>query len=88
MLGVVIGLIEAKSRWEHRDDELKAQGRAEGIAQGRKIGFIIGRFQVAVMCKKILDIETISEVSGFSPEEIRSEKLNKNRFLNFPINTF
>ena len=53
-------------------EHFKEEGRQEGIQKGMKRGMQKGMQQVVLnMLKKQTDIAFISEVTGFSEEEIR-----------------
>ena len=81
----VIGLIEAKTAMEYHEAELikkgKAEGKSEGKAEGKLEGITEGSFEMALKIKHEFGIEKALEMSDFTIEELKSEKLQKNNLL-------
>ena len=72
--------LDRNTRTHYELKQAKAEGKAEGIAEGLELGkaegkaegIELGKTKVAFeMIKKGLDVQLISEVSGLSIEQIR-----------------
>lgn len=53
------------------------QGLEQGLEQGKAIGLEKGEFIMALKVKKSLGIEEAVRITGFSKEELESERLNR-----------
>ena len=61
------------------------KGIKKGIKKGTAEGKIKGSFELALKIKKTLGIKTAQQLSNFTTKELKTEKINKNRFKTTPI---
>ena len=78
----MIVLSKSKSVFRFHDKEVYNKGKASGISEtlSRNLSLFDDesvRFKLAVGSMDYLDIDEISQISGFTVEELRNGKLNR-----------
>ena len=74
-------MTKIKTAMEYQKEALIKKYEKKGIEKGTAEGKIKGSFELALKIKKTLGIKTAQQLSNFTTKELKTEKINKNRFL-------